>query len=277
MDRRTASEWSAMSIKEGWLVRKQFKRMRHRARVTLRTPPGSNAVRRWTPDGAMLARLSVGWRHRVRVALLALASLTLTGCYEDTLSPWSATAGMAEGKAGGSVPIEWEVFPAGGTTTEAIGLVNAAVGRTLLVVGPSPRITFTPMSHMTDPRTGQPTIGGSVAAPSTVTGSYESCAIFYDPDPAAGFSWPVALHEIMHCLGFNDITNFENGPFQRCDDDPDMNGDGRGDFHYMPEPSIMSYCNNPWVLTGADVRGLRNAGYTEASPDDEVLDHGGGD
>ena len=75
----------------------------------------------------------------------------------------------------------------------------------------------------------------------------------------------------------NDITNFENGPFQRCDDDPDVNGDGRGDFHYMPEPSIMSYCNNPWVLTEADVRGLRNAGYTEASPDDEVVDHGGGD
>ena len=67
----------------------------------------------------------------------------------------------------------------------------------------------------------------------------------------------------MHCLGFNDITNFENGPSQRCDDDPDVNGDGHGDFHYMPEPSIMSYCNNPWVLTDADVRGLRNAGYAE--------------
>ena len=252
------------------------KRMRHRVRRALHTPPGAKPVRRWAPAGAALARPSGDRTRRVGVAFLALASLILTGCYEDTLSPWSATAGMAEGKAGGIVPIEWEAFPGGGTTTEAIGLLNDAIGRELLVVGPSPRITFTPMSHMTDPRTGQPTIGGSVAAPSTVLGPYESSAIFYDPEPAAGFSWPVALHEIMHCLGFNDITNFENGPSQRCDDDPDVNGDGHGDFHYMPEPSIMSYCNNPWVLTDADVRGLRNAGYAEASPHDEVVDHSGG-
>jgi len=214
---------------------------------------------------------AISRRHRVRAALLALGSLTLSACHEDTLALWSSTAGMANGKVGGSVTIEWEAFPAGGTTWDAIGLVNIAVGRNLLVVGPSPVITFTPMSHMTDPRTDRPTIGGTVAAPNTFLGPYESCAIFYDPDPAAGFSWAVAIHEIMHCLGFNDITNFDNGPFQRCDDDPDVNGDGRGDFHYMPEPSIMSYCNNPWVLTEADVRGLRNAGYADPSQDDEVV------
>ena len=174
---------------------------------------------------------------------------------------WSPTAGMADGKAGGSVTIEWEPFPGGGTTTDAIAPVNAALGRPLLVVAPDARITFTPLSNMIDPRTNTPTIAGTVAAPNTLVGPYESCTIFYDPDPAAGFSWPVALHEIMHCLGFNDITNFENGPFQRCDADPDVNGDGRGDFRYMPEPSIMSYCENPWVLTEADVRGLHNAGY----------------
>lgn len=197
-------------------------------------------------------------RRRLMVVGVILA---LTGCREDRISLWSTTAGFASGRDGGTVTIGWEEFPAGGSTTEVVEAVNTAVGRSLLVVAETPSIWFAPHAPLVDPRTGTPTIGGAIAAPSNFAGPYESCAVFYDPRPRSGFTWRNALHEVMHCLGFNDVTNFENADFQRCDADPDLDDDGHGDFHYMPDQSIMSYCNNPGRLTEADIRGLQAAGY----------------
>ena len=212
---------------------------------------GSPAGRAGAASFALLGRFALG----------GLATLFGSGCYSDRLALWGPETGFADGRAGGSVSVEWVAFPAGGSTSDVVTSLNVALDRSLLIVAPDPRIRFVSLSGMVDPRTGSPTIAGAVATPTNFEDPYESCTIFYDPLPGNGFSAQIALHETMHCLGFNDITDFENGPFQRCDADPDDDGDGVGDFNYMPDESMMSYCNNPGHLTAADIAGLRAAGY----------------